>query len=70
MTVRIVQPADGSDYLTFAYGDGQEHLTKGQMLDVEPGSAIEAAIGVANLISPTGQELADAANGGAGAVSN
>lgn len=70
MTVRIVQPADGSDYLTFAYGDGTEHLTKGQILDVEPGSAAETAIGVTNLTPLNAAQLADAANGGGGFVSN
>jgi len=70
MTVRIVQPADGSLRLAFAYGDGTEYLTAGQLLDVEPGSAIEAAIGTANLTLATGPVLATAANGGSGAVSN
>jgi hypothetical protein len=70
VTVRIVQPADGTSFLSFPYGDGVEHLTKGQILDVEPGSAAEAAIGVANLTPLNAVQLADAANGGAGAVTN
>lgn len=70
MSVRIVQPADGSNYVSFSYGDGQEHLTKGQLLDVVPGSAVEQAIGTGNLALPPAQVLTEAANGGAGAVSN
>lgn len=70
MTVRTVTPASGALYLSFSYGDGTEILTAGQVLDVEPGSAIEAAIGVANMTPLSGQQLATAANGGAGAVSN
>lgn len=70
MSVRVVQPADGSERLAFAYGDGTEYLAAGQILDVEPGSAIEAAIGVTNLTPLNAVQLADAANGGGGAVSN
>ena len=70
MTVRTVVPASGALYLEFSYGDGTEILTAGQILDVVPGSAVEAAIGTANLTPLGGQQLATAANGGAGAVSN
>jgi hypothetical protein len=70
MTVRIVQPASGANYLQFAYGDGTENLTAGQLIDVDPGSVLETAIGIANLVVPSSQALADAANGGAGGVSN
>ena len=70
MTVRIVTPASGANYLQFAYGDGTEILTAGQLIDVDPGSALETAIGVANLTLPTAQVLSTAANGGAGAISN
>ena len=63
-------PASGAAYLSFPYGDGVENLTAGQLIDVDPGSALETAIGVANLTPLTGQQLATAANGGAGAVSN
>lgn len=70
MTVRIVQPADGTAWLTFAWDGGNQILTEGQMIDVPPGSALEAAIGLASLISPTSQQLATGANGGLGAVSN
>jgi hypothetical protein len=70
MTVRIVSPASGAASLTFSYGDGVEILTTGQLIDVDPGSALEQAIGVTNLTPLTAVQLADAANGGAGAVSN
>jgi hypothetical protein len=70
MTVRIVQPASGANYLQFAYGDGTENLVKGQLIDVDPGSALETAIGAGNLVIPSSQALADAANGGTGAISN
>jgi hypothetical protein len=70
VSVRIVQPADGSSYLSFAWGDGTEILQADQLIAVPPGSALETAIGTANLTLPTAQELTDAANGGAGAVSN
>lgn len=71
MSVRVVTPASGANFLSFTYGDGgTEFLTAGQLLDVVPGSAAEAAIGTANLTLASGQVLAEAANGGAGAVSN
>lgn len=70
MTVRTVTPADGSVSFAFAWGDGTEILTAGQLIDVDPGSALETAIGVANLTPLNAAQLADAANGGAGAVSN
>ena len=70
MTVRIVTPADGSARLAFAYGDATEYLTRGQLLDVVPGSAVESAIGASNLSLPTAALLADASNGSEGGVSN
>ena len=70
MTVRIVTPASGANYLQFSYGDGVENLTAGQLIDVDPGSALETAIGVANLTLASGPVLATAANGGSGAISN
>ncbi len=71
MSVRVVQPADGTEFVAFAYGDGYEHLARGQILDVEPGSDIEAAVGLQNLTPLAGQQLASAANGGVGCgVSN
>ena len=70
MTVRTVTPADGSVSMSFPWGDGEEILTAGELIDVEPGGALESAIGVINLTPLNAQQLADAANGGAGAVSN
>lgn len=46
-------------------------LQGGQMIDVQPGSALEAQIGAANLRTPTAGELASASVGtGRGAISN
>jgi hypothetical protein len=70
MTVRIVSPASGAVSLSFAYGESTEILTAGELIDVPPGSALEDAIGTGNLTVPTAKQLSDAANGGAGAVSN
>ena len=71
MSIRIVTPASGALYLSFPYGDGTEILTAGQILDVVPGSAAEAAIGVSNLTPLTGQALASEQQGaGTGGISN
>lgn len=70
MTVRTVTPASGALSMSFAWGDGTEILQAGQLIDVDPGSALETAIGLANMTPLSGQQLATAANGGAGAVSN
>ena len=70
MTVRIVQPADGTAYVSYTWDFGTQILPAGAMIDVPPGSALETAIGTASLITPTAQQLAEAANGGAGAISN
>lgn len=70
MTVRIVQPADGTMSVTFVWDSGNQILQSGQFIDVEPGSALEAAIGTGSLINLTAQQLANGANGGLGAVSN
>jgi hypothetical protein len=45
-------------------------LPAGTIIDCAPGSALETAIGAGNLGSMSGPVLADAANGGAGAISN
>jgi hypothetical protein len=70
MSVRIVSPADGSESMSFSWGDGTEILSKRQLIAVDPGSDLEQAIGVTNLADLTAQQLADASNGGAGAVTN
>jgi hypothetical protein len=36
----------------FTWDGGQAHLSRGQLLDVQPGSAIETAIGTGNLEVP------------------
>jgi len=70
VSVRTVTPASGALSMSFAWGDGEEILQAGQLIDVDPGSALEQAIGAGNLTLLNSQQLADAANGGAGAVSN
>jgi hypothetical protein len=45
-------------------------LPAGTLIDVTPGSALETAIGTGNLGSLSIQALSDAANGGAGGISN
>jgi hypothetical protein len=42
----------------------------GTVVDVEPGSALEAAIGAGSLTDLTGQALVTNQNGGGGGVSN
>ena len=70
MTARMVIPADSTASVSFTWDGGTSTLARRQVLDVPPGSDLEAAIGSANLVSLTGRQLSDAAGGGAGAVSN
>jgi hypothetical protein len=71
MTVRICQPADGSAYVSYTWDSGIQTLARGSMISVDPGSALEQAIGAASLVIPTSQQLASAVNGAeGGAVSN
>jgi len=70
MSVRVCTPADGSGRLSFAYGDGTEYLTRGQLIEVDPGSPLETAIGTANLSPLTGQDLVSDQQGGGGGISN
>ena len=49
MTVRIVQPADGTAYVSLRLGQRHRDPDRGQIIDVEPGWALETAIGAANL---------------------
>jgi hypothetical protein len=67
----MVIPADSSASVSFTWDGGEQRLAAGLVLDVPPGSALEAAIGTGNLSDLTGRQLSDAAaGGGAGAVSN
>jgi len=67
----MVIPADSTAGVSFTWDGGTRTLGRRQVLDVPPGSDLEAAIGSANLVSLTGRQLSDAAaGGGAGAVSN
>jgi hypothetical protein len=71
MTARMVIPADSTASVTFTWDGSTRTLARRQVLDVPPGSDLEAAIGSANLVPLTGRQLSDAAaGGGAGAVSN
>ena len=70
MTVQQITPASGALSLTIPWGDGTAIYTAGDLVSVPPGSALEAAIGLPNMTPLTGAQLATAANGGAGAVSN
>jgi hypothetical protein len=66
----MVIPADSTASVTFTWDGGAVTLARRQVLDVPPGSALESAIGAGNLVPLAGTQLTDAANGGAGAVSN
>lgn len=70
MTVQQITPASGALSMSIPWGDGTAIYQAGDLVSVPPGSALEAAIGLANMTPLTGQQLATAANGGAGAVSN
>ena len=70
MSVRMITPADGSAGVTIAWDLGQVFLQEGTVLDVPPGSALEATIGLANLAPLSGPVLDSAQQGTAGAVSN
>lgn len=58
MSIRVVTTA-----VDFTWDNGPVHLAVGTMLDVQPGSAIEAAIGTGNLATPA-DPAAAAANSG------
>ena len=66
MTIRVVSPADGTMSVTFGWDLAEVILAKDQLVDVAPGSALEAAIGLANLADPAAQQLASVSNGGGG----
>jgi hypothetical protein len=70
VSVRIVTPADGTMSVTFGWDLAEVILQGGQLVSVDPGSALETEIGTENLTDPTAQDLASSANGGGGAVSN
>jgi hypothetical protein len=71
VSVRICQPADGTNYVSFTWDSGTQILTRGSLIDVPPGSTLETAIGVSSLVLPTAQQLASSVNGAeGGAVSN
>ena len=57
MTIRIVRPADGSAGVSFPWDCGQVWQPAGAFLDVPPGGALEAAIGVSNLVTLNATQL-------------
>ncbi len=70
MTVQQITPASGALSLSVPWGDGTAIYTAGDLVSVPPGSALEAAIGLSNMTPLNAAQLATAANGGAGAISN
>ena len=56
--------------VTYSWDGCSYTLPAGTLLDVAPGSALETAIGSGNLGTLSNQALQDAANGGAGGISN
>ena len=70
MSVRQITLADRSAGATIAWDLGQAVLQSGMVLDVEPGSDLEAAIGLANLTPLSGPALDSAQQGSDGWVSN
>jgi hypothetical protein len=63
MTVRIVTTG-GPAVLAFVWDGVTQYVDDGTFIDVPPGSALESAIGLANLAAPTAAQLGSAANGG------
>lgn len=49
MTLRTVSPADGSGAVSISWDYAQITVPAGSVVDIEPGSALEAAYGLANL---------------------
>ena len=70
MSVRMITPADDSTGVTIGWDLGQAVLQSGTVLDVEPGSDLESAIGLANLTPLSGPALDSAQQGSDGWVSN
>jgi hypothetical protein len=60
------QPGRRAAGVSFRWDLGRVFLQSGTVLDVPPGSTLEAAIGLANLADPAAQQLASASNGGGG----
>jgi hypothetical protein len=66
VTIRVITPTDGSKAVTFAWDEAQVILDDGMLIDVPPGSALEAAVGLANLATAGTRQLASVSNGGGG----
>lgn len=63
MTLRTVTPANGAVQITIPWDGGGTVLPAGSVLDVQPGSALETAIGTANLTALSGTALANVQGG-------
>jgi hypothetical protein len=63
MTIRIVTPADGSAGVSFSWDCGTVWQPRGALLDVPPGGALEAAIGLSNLTTLNATQLQSAVSG-------
>jgi hypothetical protein len=59
VSLRQITPANGAAQITINWDGGGTIMTSGQILDVPPGGPLEAAIGLANLTTLTGVQLAD-----------
>jgi hypothetical protein len=66
MSIRVVTPADGSGAVTVAWDNSQLTVPAGSILDVQPGSALEAAHELANLTPLSNTLLADDLEGPGG----
>lgn len=66
MAIQQVTPANGAAQLPIAWDNGTVLLLAGQVLDVPPGGALEAAIGLSNLTAVTGTGLTDDQQGDGG----
>jgi hypothetical protein len=72
MTLRTVSPADGSGAVSISWDYAQITVPAGSVVDIEPGSALEAAYGLANLTPLFGLVLGgdQAGDGGTGTDNN
>jgi hypothetical protein len=70
MSIRVVAPASGGAGISFAWDCGTVWQPAGAVLDVPPGGALEAALGLANLVTLTAAQLQAAVSGSAPAATS
>ena len=63
MTIRVVTPASGGAGISFSWDCGTGWQPAGALLDVQPGGALEAAIGLSNLTTLSAAQLQSAVSG-------